>query len=228
MKKIGLPLWKIGENSFGSTLSYMVYFSKFGEVIPLMPNCSINTELDLLVLPGGADVDPDRYGEYPNFYTSKPDIYKEYFDKNKLPLYIEAGVPVLGICRGHQSLAVHFGSKLIQDMMHETNKENDPCVVVHPIIFDKVAMNMNVEFPEDGTIEVNSRHHQAVHRKQLAESLTPLAYHPGDGLVEMFCHKTLPIVGVQWHPEDVYNLKSAAFTRSIVRYLLKSKAPLIT
>lgn len=97
MRKIGVPLWKVGDSSFGSTWSYLQFASRYGEVIPLMPKHTVREDLDLLILPGGADVDPLRYGQIPNFFTGKPDAFKEYFDKAYLQQYIDAGVPIFGI-----------------------------------------------------------------------------------------------------------------------------------
>ena len=226
-KKIGIALWKIGENSFGSTLSYLTYMDRFGEVIPLMPKHSIRKDLDLLVLPGGPDVDPLRYGEAPDFFTSKPDTFKEYFDVTYLPKYIEAGVPVMGICRGMQSLAVSFSGKLIQDMSHETNKENDPYAVVHEIQFEEESFECKIGVPANNVMSVNSRHHQAVSRRYLPECFAVMASHKTDNTIEMIAHRTMPIVGVQWHPEDVFDRKSFEYTASIVRYLINEKKSLL-
>lgn len=226
-RKIGLPFWRISDNSFGSTISYVMYLSLFGEVIPLMPQHSIRTDLDLLVLPGGADIDPSTYGEAPEWYTGKPDLIKEYFDKVHLPEYIAARVPILGICRGHQAICTHFGGKLIQDMHHETNKAEDPYAVVHQIKFEDSAERLKIEVPNNKLLGVNSRHHQIVSRKYIGEGLIPIASHQFDNSIEMVCHETLPIVGIQWHPEDVWDKDSRAFTTFILRHLIIRKSPLI-
>lgn len=95
--KIGIPVWKVGENSLGSTVSYVEYAERFGEVVLLSPEHEPKLDLDLLILPGGADVDPARYKQKPNWYTGKPDLIKEYFDRKYLPIYVANRVPILGI-----------------------------------------------------------------------------------------------------------------------------------
>ena len=96
-KKIGLPFWKTGDNSIGATLAYITFAEQFGEVIPLMTQHTIRTDLDLLILPGGPDISPMMYDEMPGYNTSKPDLQKDYFDKIYLPQYIGAKVPIFGI-----------------------------------------------------------------------------------------------------------------------------------
>lgn len=202
-RKVGLPIWKTGENSIGSTLSYIYFAQQFGEVILLMPDQSIREDLDLLILPGGADVAPQRYGEFPNFLTGKPDLQKEYFDVWALPQYIALGVPIAGVCRGHQSLAIHFGSKLYQHMNHETNKTEDPFKCVHKAKIDTNALPNFQQFVDKDILDINSRHHQTVNEGSMPGCLTVIARHSEDNHVEAFTHKTLPIVGFQWHPKSL-------------------------
>jgi len=100
---IGIPGWLVGPNSFGVGINYMEFAKESlgGEDIRiLLPDSPIWTDLDLLMLTGGADVNPSRYNEPPGFYTDKPDILKEYFDVHVLPQYIEQRTPIFGICRG--------------------------------------------------------------------------------------------------------------------------------
>jgi len=237
MRKIGIPFWKVGDNSFGSTLSYIMFAERFGEVVPLMPTHVIKEDLDLIILPGGPDVDPARYNERPGWFTGKADAHKEYFDIFYLPQYIEAGVPIFGICRGHQTLAVHFGGKLIQHMSHETNDiAKDPYSAMHDIIFTENFRNVE-EFTEEISLPVNSRHHQAVDEMFLPDELQVLAVHrsfgkqnrPGvsDGTVEMMAHKTLPIVSMQMHPEDMYETDTNQFVGRILRRLMTTKESIL-
>lgn len=98
--KIGIVA-SIKGDIIGVPLSYAQYIRNFGgEIILLTPTSSIHDEIDLLMLPGGYDVDPERYGEIPEYNTSAPDLHKEYFDKHHLPLYIKQHIPIFGICRG--------------------------------------------------------------------------------------------------------------------------------
>ena len=100
--KIGIPGWKIGDNAFGVTTSYMTFVAQYGEPVILLPESEIRKDLDLLILPGGLDIDASRYGQIPGYLNTKTDLFKEYFDKEHLPEYIEMKTPIFGICRGHQ------------------------------------------------------------------------------------------------------------------------------
>jgi putative glutamine amidotransferase len=237
MIKIGIPFWKVGDNSFGSTISYIMFAERFGEVVPLMPTHEIKEDLDLLILPGGPDVDPSRYGQMPGWFTGKPDVFKEAFDKIYLPRYIEARVPIFGICRGHQSLAVHFGGKLIQHMDHETNDiAKDPYSAMHDIIFTP-AFQVRQRFTNQIKLPVNSRHHQAVDELSLPDELIVLAKHKSfdknnrvgesDGTVEIIAHTELPIVSFQMHPEDMYEPLTNSFVRRIINQLIATKNSII-
>jgi putative glutamine amidotransferase len=196
--RIGLIGSTVGPNSFGVGISYVSFVQESldcDDLRILTPRSPIFEDLDLLILGGGADVNPVRYGDVPGFFTDKPDLLKEYFDVHRLPLYIKAGVPVFGICRGLQTLAVHFGGRLCQDMWHETNKSEDPYSGVHCIkdIFDPKRK-----------IKVNSRHHQSVMIPRSGSPIKILAtYASNITHVEAIRIEGHPIAAVQWHPEDL-------------------------
>ena len=208
--KIGIPGWMI-KGTFGVSKSYAGFIRKFGEMIVLDPDHEIRIDLNCIVLPGGADVDTRRYGQAPDVLTGNPDIFKEYFDTVHLPKYIEMGVPIFGICRGMQSLWVHFGGKLSQDMMldreiydHPTNELDDPCSPMHIASVDDDVLSMRFN---DGKnfIHVNSRHHQVVDdTRDIPECLQIISRETENQTVEAFMHKELPIVAFQHHPEDCY------------------------
>lgn len=202
MKHLGLVGWKTGENSFGATLPYLEFFRVYGAVDIIMPWSPFNPELDLLILPGGSDVNPARYEQLPGLFTTKPDLFKEHFDTNLLPTYIENGTPIFGICRGHQTLAVAFKGSLLQDMYHETSiKERGE--LVHSIT---IAANFveayDIDIPKKEGYKVNSLHHQSI--DLLPECLFAIAKHPDDETVEAMCHIERPIASVQYHPEEMY------------------------
>jgi gamma-glutamyl-gamma-aminobutyrate hydrolase PuuD len=101
MKRIGIVGWKTGDNSFGATVPYLRFFSQFGVVEIIMPNeTDIREDLDLLVLPGGPDVDPMRYlteNDALSFDMGKQCPFRERFDQILLPKYIDQRVPLFGI-----------------------------------------------------------------------------------------------------------------------------------
>lgn len=226
-RKIGIPVWKTGENSLGVTLAYAEFAADFGDVVLLMPEHEIRTDLDLLILPGGADKMPATYGEYPSVWTQKPDIQKEHFDMVMLPQYIENRTPIFGICRGLQALAVHFGGKLFQHMGHQTNTQDDPFKAVHKISFDNRVFRSRTAFTDVDTLGVNSRHHQSVREVSLPDDFKVIARHEKDNHVEMAAHTVLPIVGCQFHPEDLNEMKTLQFISNVVSYLVEEKRSIL-
>lgn len=237
-RRIGIPFWKIGENSFGSTIPYLDFVGKFGEIVPLMPDHTLRDDLDLIILPGGADVDVSKYNQTPSFYTGKPDIFKEHFDRVYLPQYIKAGIPIFAICRAHQSIAAHFNGGLYQHMWHETNTPTEGTKIMHnvelePIVHRflpkhyKPVYNKSTK-RQQYLIGVNSRHHQTVDERTLAGTgLHVIGRHSVDNHVEFIAHDTLPIVGQQSHPEDIYDYNSMKFTENIIEYLIESRESIL-
>lgn len=171
-----------------------------------------------LVLCGGADVDPARYGE-----AVLPDAGVEVtpgrdeLEWSLLDQARAARLPVWGVCRGMQVLNVYLGGSLWQDLPSQR-----PSAIGHSVSepVDQLAHTIRVVAPEaplgerlrrgDGLgPQVNSRHHQAV--KRLAPGLLPVA-ESEDGLIEAFvldgaAHPEWWVRAVQWHPENLVALE---------------------
>jgi putative glutamine amidotransferase len=155
--------------------------------------------LDGLVLAGGADVDPGRYGEEPHPETAgiRPDR-----DAGEFALLAEAlrrDLPVLGICRGMQVMAVHAGGRLIQHLPdtvgHQGHRPEPGTFGTHGARFVPGSL---VAALLGETAEVNSHHHQGVAD---AGTLTVTGW-ADDGSVEAVEDPTRRFaLGVQWHPE---------------------------
>jgi putative glutamine amidotransferase len=215
---IGIPGWAVGPNSFGVTIPYVEFCREYlgcNDLRILLPDSPIWTDLDLIILPGGADVNPARYDETPSFYTDKPDIIKEYFDVRVLPRYIEQRVPLFGICRGIQTLAVHFGGKLNQNMYHETNKQDDPFSGVHTI---RILADWNAK----NKIKVNSKHHQCVIPPSGDSQIEVLAVHSSfSHHVEAIRIKDYPAAACQWHPEDLDEASGVNYAIRLIDGIIK-------
>lgn len=150
-------------------------------------------DYDGLILCGGGDIDPSYYGEENNG-SANIDLDR---DKHEFALakdFIKVGKPVLGICRGCQLLNVCFGGNLIQHLdTADTHKgEND---LVHKVFATKESF-LNQSYGE--SFAVNSSHHQAACR--MGDGLRVLLKSK-EGVIEAFEHESLPIIGVQFHPE---------------------------
>lgn len=211
--KIGITGWSTGENSFGVTKPYLDFFSNFGVVEILTPQKGIRNDLNLVVLPGGADTYAKKYDLSPGFFNSNPDVVKEYFVDTNLDLYINNGTPVLGICLGLQQIAVKFGSKLTQHMYHPYSSPRSE--LVHKVLPPFTDENDQYHITTDNCLvvvqrgkkdlEVNSLHHQAVRWDDLGQDLEILLLDEDGEYVEALKHITLPIYGLQWHPEEIHD-----------------------
>lgn len=216
-KKIGIVGWKTGESSFGITTAYAQYLNQFGNVKILSPVApeDIDLEMDLLVLPGGPDINPAYYKQVPDFSLSRPCPYKEYFDEYLLPVYIEKNIPIFGICRGHQALGIHFGLDMRQDLNHIQN-DVDRTKLVHEVILTQPGKILINQKPfgnnKEPKFEVNSMHHQGFilsEQENLQQKKVIIYGSSKDGVIEAMGHSERPIISVQWHPEEIYDAFSA-------------------
>lgn len=218
-KKIGIVGWKSQEH-FGVSLPYLEYLSRYGKIEILLPDEGLKEDLDLLVLPGGPDVNPFCYGQVPGFRTGNQDVYKQYFFDQNLKQYIDNGTPIFGICLGLQQIGVMFGSELVQDMLY-TPYSNPRTELVEELNINKPGLNRL--FPllkQQGTnvdqkVKVNSLHHQCL--ENIGEEFDVIATSKSTHTIEAIIHKKLPIAGVQWHPEEIGD---NWISRSIMKTLL--------
>ena len=146
---------------------------------------------DGLLLPGGGDLEPWRYGQG-NTASRGLEPERDRAELDLLGQFTAAGRPVLGICRGLQTVNVFFGGTLIQDLPgHRAVGERDRLHVVStaPDPLGRLWGKRPV---------VNSAHHQAVDR--LGEGLETIAW-AESGFPEALIHTQRPVLGVQFHPE---------------------------
>jgi putative glutamine amidotransferase len=159
--------------------------------------------LDGLVLQGGTDLSPLSYGEEPLKPEWAGDRVRDAYEMELLHEFMEAGKPVLGICRGLQLINVALGGSLHQDIpslvedaiAHEAPEYDRH---THPVQFVEGGLLAKL-YPEQTGAQVVSIHHQAV--KVLGKDLTVEAT-AADGLVEAVRWNGRGfVVGLQWHPE---------------------------
>jgi gamma-glutamyl-gamma-aminobutyrate hydrolase PuuD len=161
--------------------------------------------LDGLVLQGGADVSPQSYAETPTRPEWSGDRARDMYELELLHEFVEAGKPVLGICRGCQLINVAFGGSLYQDIASDVpdamaHVHDDYDRHRHEIVFPEGASLGRMLKMRSGQALVNSIHHQAV--KSLGRDMTVEARSVPDGMVEAIRYTKAPFVmGLQWHPE---------------------------
>jgi putative glutamine amidotransferase len=159
-----------------------------------------------LLLTGGEDVDPARYGATPHPATAEPNVLRDVTELALLAAAKTLNRPVLAICRGVQLLNVAFGGTLVQDLPSER-----PSAINHDESEERAERSHAVALTEGSLVAaatgaqvmmVNSYHHQAADR--IGDGLRISATAP-DGVIEGLevIDPSWWVLGVQWHPEDL-------------------------
>jgi putative glutamine amidotransferase len=167
-----------------------------------------------LMLTGGDDVAPSRYGESNHPATVEVAPERDEFEIALVKEARRQGLPILAICRGIQVMNVAYGGSLVQDiptqmegaLAHKlTVPPHKPFDHAHDVWIDEnslLAKLMAERLNGSDSCAVNSRHHQAV--KDVAPGFTVVATAP-DGVIEAVEDKAARFcLGVQWHPENFW------------------------
>ena len=210
----------------GVTQPYMNFVQLFGT--PFIITAGMNPEkvvkmCDMLIVPGGADVDSRRYGEAPHPTNSRANMHYEWLDEFILKPFINSEKPIFGICRGFQTINVTLGGSLYQNITGHAQSESRDTLTDDLLYYDKGKKILT---------PINSIHHQAA--KKLGKGLTPIGFtfvnenceslqdknylynlrHANTlvkgqkkptkylSICEAFQHESLPIAAVQYHPEE--------------------------
>ena len=159
--------------------------------------------VDVLLLCGGEDVDPSRYKTKPSPRLGEVNLRRDAWEWLLLDEAVKRRLPVIGICRGCQLINVYFGGTLWQDLPSERPGEvKHRGTHLHGVRIEggsRLARSLGCE-----EMQVNTSHHQAV--RDLAPGFRAVAFAP-DGVVEAIESETLPVAGVQFHPEKLFVLK---------------------
>jgi putative glutamine amidotransferase len=165
----------------------------------------IAERFDGLVLSGGEDIAPDHYGEAPGHPDWAGNPARDAFELALYRAFIEAGKPVLGICRGAQLIGVAEGARLFQDIasLGPAGAVRHRCQDAYDTLGHAVELDTGTfltQLWQQEPLQINSVHHQALATEPAA--LRIIARAP-DGIPEAFVRAAAGpfVAGVQWHPE---------------------------
>ncbi|MET7619160.1 gamma-glutamyl-gamma-aminobutyrate hydrolase family protein [Streptomyces sp. NPDC005408] len=173
---------------------------------------------DALLLPGGGDIAPHRYGDA----VAHPDVYdvddeQDAFDLALARHALGTGVPTLAVCRGLQIVNTALNGTLRQDMGGPDGEHRH---MKHPVTVEPGSLLADAL--TDDKVDVSCYHHQCVDR--LGRGLTVTA-RAADGTVEALERPGSPgwFIAVQWHPEDT--TATDARSRALFQALVEQARP---
>ena len=172
------------------------------------PHVIINTldRIDALILSGGGDYNPLWAGEEPSPLLHGINAERDQAELMITRLAYNRQIPMLGICRGIQTLAMALGGKVFQDISDRATKKHsqdaDRSEPTHTVTVEKDSILYHL-YSQLSTLYVNSFHHQAVSDTGAKFRVTARS---ADGIIEaMESTEYKPVMGVQWHPECLEN-----------------------
>ncbi|MEY5017499.1 MAG: hypothetical protein RL431_548 [Actinomycetota bacterium] len=160
--------------------------------------------LDGLVVCGGRDVDPARYGQQPGEHTDEPDTRRDVLEDALIAEALRRDLPLLAICRGAQLLNVHQGGSLIQHLPDVVGS-NKYQVGGGTFTVGELDVDTDSTLGQlvGDTVTGAMYHHQAI--DEVGDGLRVTA-RSDDGIIEAIEVEGATFgIGVQWHPEQTLN-----------------------
>lgn len=177
-------------------------------ILPVTPAAlapALLATVDAVIIPGGQDISPQFFNADPDVKIKDDYAPHDEFELAVIHAAVQQHKPILGVCRGNQLINVAFGGDLYQDIeeqfptqviQHEQNARGD--LPTHHI---NVKSGSFLSHSLGETAFVNSRHHQAL--RSIAPQLHVVAT-ANDHVPEAVEDDSGMIMGVQWHPEDLW------------------------
>lgn len=188
----------------------------------LLNNAEIVEQLEGLLITGGGDVNPARYGKGEQVAQCEGvDDKRDEFEFDVVKRTLDAELPILAICRGMQIMSVYLGGSLIVDLPssgyknHSSNDEGDK---IHQA--KSIAGSLFREITGQTELTINSSHHQAIDR--LGKGLVASATSP-DNVIEAAewadKRRSSFLLMVQYHPERMTDFENPASKNIAERFL---------
>ncbi len=192
------------------TANYEKYISQ----MPATPITSMGigelSKCSALILPGGGDITPAFFGEH-NTASKNIDTELDIIQFQAFDYAVSHFLPILGICKGMQLINVALGGTITQHLLTAENHQYKGTDQYHLTKISKSSCLFSL-YGEQAY--VNSAHHQGISR--LGNNLVPIQWCELDHCVEAVVHETLPILGLQWHPERLDATKTSITSTPIL------------
>lgn len=202
--KYVLPFANVVPKSF---IEVVTKHNQIPVILPVVPADMVPelvAMVDAVIIPGGQDIDSCFFDSDAHYNTDDYFTPHDEFELAVVKEAIRTKKPLLGVCRGHQLINVALGGDLYQDIPEQLSSKLD-----HEQRNTGELFAHEVDVKEDSYLvntlgkhaKINSRHHQSV--RNLGKNLHVVATAP-DGIVEAMEDDQGLIMGVQWHPEDLW------------------------
>ncbi len=200
----------VGRPKFTANYEHFLSENGFEPIVTLNPGEAAVCQG--LILPGGGDITPAFFGQK-NKGSRNIDTELDILQIHAFELFVNHSLPILGICKGMQLINIALGGTIVQDMSESSLHLSSQGDLYHDTCISPGSFLHSVYGDH---ARVNSAHHQCIGR--LGRNLSVIQKTCTDGCPEAICHETLPILGLQWHPERLDSRSTTLWGASVLSW----------